>query len=58
MQLVLRGALIPKPAPRATLRPGTLRDPGVRAAIGSLIAETTDLTTDGIVLGNEAGTTK
>ena len=46
VQIVLRGALIPKPAPRATLRPGTLTDPGVRAAIGGLIAGTTDLTAD------------
>ena len=46
VQIVLRGALIPKPAPRATLRPDTLSDPGVRAAIGGLIAGTTDLTAD------------
>jgi hypothetical protein len=46
VQIVLRGALIPKRAPRATLRPGTLTDPGVRAAISGLIAETTDLTTE------------
>ena len=45
VQIVLRGALIPKPEPRATLRPNTLGDPGVRAAISSLLAETTDLTT-------------
>ena len=46
VQIVLRGALIPKPAPRATLRPGTLTDPGVRAAISGLIAQTPDLTTE------------
>ena len=45
VQIVLRGALIPKPEPRATLRPSTLGDPGVRAAFSSLLAETTDLTT-------------
>ena len=46
VQIVLRGALIPKPEPRATLRPSTLGDSGVRTAISSLLAETTGLTTD------------
>jgi hypothetical protein len=46
VQIVLRGALIPKPAPKATLRSGTLTDPGVRAALSDLIAGTTHLTTE------------
>ena len=44
VQIVLRGALIPKPEARATLKLSTLRDPGVRAALSGLLAETGDLT--------------
>jgi exonuclease III len=46
VQIVLRGALIPKPQPRTTLRLDTLRDPAVRAAMGSHLAEAGDQNAD------------
>ena len=46
VQIVLRGALIPKPQPRTTLRLDTLREPAVRAAMSSHLAEAGDQTAD------------
>ena len=37
VQLTLRGTSIPKPRAQATIRPGTLRHPAVRAAVDELL---------------------
>ena len=46
VQIILRGALIPKPKPRTTLRLDTLRDPAVRAAMSRHLTQAGDPTTD------------
>ena len=43
VQITLRGTPIPKPQPRRTLKPGTLRHPAVRSAMHQLLATTPTL---------------